>query len=209
MYADFGRRRRLYGPRILLINRVVILITVAALAYGCDQITLGSLLSILALLALGILVLAYIGVPIFFLFAHTIGALLSFLFDAPFRIALMLSSPKARDALTGENDATRHYERALAADKADDIPLAVREYEAAIRLDPHFAAAYCNLGFDYGLLKNPKQEIRCYEQAIVINPNYVMALSNLAIAYETENMRERARGIRERLHALGVRLGDA
>jgi tetratricopeptide (TPR) repeat protein len=208
MYADFGRRRRLYGPHILLINRIVVLISVAAVAFVCGPVVPGSLLSILALVALGLLVLAYVGVPLFFAFAHTIGALLSLLFDAPFRIALLLSAPRVRDALTGENEATRHYEGALAADKADNIPLAVREYEAATRLDPKFAAAYCNLGFDYGLLKNPQQEIRCYEQAIAINPNYVMALTNLAITYEAESMHEPARGIRQKLRALGVGRGD-
>ena len=91
------------------------------------------------------------------------------------------------------------YENGLRLDREENTAAAIREYEQAVRLDPSFAAAFCNLGYDYGLFGNPQKEIQCYEHALQIKPDYVKALHNLAMTYVGIDDIEKAKAVLRKL----------
>ncbi len=59
---------------------------------------------------------------------------------------------------------------------------AVTQYEAALKIHPDCAQAYCNLGAALTLLGKPDQAVQCLQRALKIVPSYVDARVNLGEA---------------------------
>ncbi|MFH1406489.1 MAG: tetratricopeptide repeat protein, partial [Candidatus Omnitrophota bacterium] len=82
------------------------------------------------------------------------------------------------------DEASKHYNRALAYEKNNDYPKAIKEYEAAIELNPGKVEAYNNLARMYyaqGKLIDAKQTL---EKAIALKTDYANAIYNLGKVYE-------------------------
>ena len=65
--------------------------------------------------------------------------------------------------------------------KNGDMKLAASHYKNAIRVNPDFAQAHCNLGVVYEKLSENKKAIECYEHAVEINSDYLIAHMNLGV----------------------------
>ena len=56
-------------------------------------------------------------------------------------------------------------------------------YRQAVRLQPGFAEAHCNLGVLHKAAGRLEEALECYEAALRANPGFPLVLQNLAIAY--------------------------
>jgi protein O-mannosyl-transferase len=74
-----------------------------------------------------------------------------------------------------------NYGKALA--DAGQAAEALKYYDKAIKLNPHFYAAYCNRGAAYDALGKYNLAIRDFDRAIEINPTYAKAYSNRGTEY--------------------------
>lgn len=85
------------------------------------------------------------------------------------------------------------FERGCAADaSAETYAEAIAAYQNAIRLDPRFADAHCNLGTVYYNQGRRKEARACYERAAQIDPDHVEANYNLGSLLDEENQNEAA-----------------
>ncbi len=85
--------------------------------------------------------------------------------------------------------------KGLAAFDAEDYPLAIHEFEQAIRLgvsDYELAEVYTVLGRAYEGTTQFDKAIAAYEKATEINPNYYKAWVNLGIAHRLTGDLEQA-----------------
>jgi len=57
---------------------------------------------------------------------------------------------------------------------------AIREFQEAVRLNPHFAEAFINLGRSLAASKRVDSAIACYQKALEIQPDYVVAHIDLS-----------------------------
>jgi tetratricopeptide (TPR) repeat protein len=64
--------------------------------------------------------------------------------------------------------------------------------QQAIRIDPDYVKAHCNLGIAYGKSGKYKEAIDAFKQAIRINPDYSEAHFNLGVACHYSNDRNSA-----------------
>ena len=60
---------------------------------------------------------------------------------------------------------------------------AMASYREAVRLQPGFAEAHCNLGVLHKAAGRQEEALECYEAALRANPGFPLVLQNLAIAY--------------------------
>ncbi|WP_339377658.1 glycosyltransferase [Calothrix sp. NIES-2100] len=106
---------------------------------------------------------------------------------------------------------------------AGDLKTAKKAYEAALKIDPNFAAGHYNLGMTLKALGLFTDAIACYQKAIKLNPSYAEAYQNLgvvqlkvgnqqasliafknAIALHQEQNPEEAQRLRQGLHEMGL-----
>ena len=66
---------------------------------------------------------------------------------------------------------------------------AIDTYKQAIRINPDYVNAHCNLGFCYGALGNYIEAIGAYKQAIRIKPDFAFAHYNLGLCYVVERQK--------------------
>ena len=97
-------------------------------------------------------------------------------------VAPSISSGAARVTLAQE-----HFERGVAHHNQGHLDEAIREYQAALRINPDFAEAHLNLGMAYGQQGRPDEAIREYQAALRINPYDAMAHYNLGVAYRQQS----------------------
>ncbi len=80
-----------------------------------------------------------------------------------------------------QNPAEELFNSGLAKSEAGDIPGAIADYTAAIRLNPNYAQAYNKRGIIHGRnLKDYPAAKADFDRAIAINPNYGDAYYNRA-----------------------------
>ncbi|MEG3938301.1 tetratricopeptide repeat protein [Microcoleus sp. S36b_A3] len=90
-------------------------------------------------------------------------------------------STKPSPILIVQNTAEDLFNSGLAKSEAGDIPGAIADYTAAIRLNPNYAQAYNKLGIIHGRnLKDYPAAKADFDRAIEINPNYGDAYYNRA-----------------------------
>jgi superkiller protein 3 len=64
---------------------------------------------------------------------------------------------------------------------------AIECYLKAIKINPHYADAYYNMGVVYGEERDYDQAIECYKKAIEIDQDYVNAYYNMGVAYQKQS----------------------
>ncbi len=69
---------------------------------------------------------------------------------------------------------------------------AIEAYTRALRADPDFADAHCNLGTVFYNQNRKAKARRCFEQAIALEPHHVEAHLNLATLFEEQGRNESA-----------------
>jgi tetratricopeptide (TPR) repeat protein len=70
---------------------------------------------------------------------------------------------------------------------------AIKEYQAAIRLDPKFAGAHVNLGYLYQRLQKPDAAIAEYQLALRLDPKSAAPHTNLGLLYADQGHLDDAR----------------
>jgi tetratricopeptide (TPR) repeat protein len=84
-----------------------------------------------------------------------------------------------------QNSAEDLFNSGLAKSEVGDIPGAIADYTAAIRLNPNYAKAYNKRGIIHGRnLKDYPAAKADFDRAIEINPNYGDAYYNRARVHE-------------------------
>jgi len=92
--------------------------------------------------------------------------------------AISIQSPPI---LIVQNSAEDLFNSGLAKSEAGDIPGAIADYTAAIRLNPNYAQAYNKRGIIHGRnLQDYPAAKADFDRAIAINPNYGDAYYNRA-----------------------------
>ena len=88
-----------------------------------------------------------------------------------------------RDVLAAQpENPVAHYNLAIALANMDQVPEAIVEYQAALRIQPNYADAHNYLGNALLKLNQPQDALGEYQTALGLKPNYPDAHSNLAAA---------------------------
>jgi tetratricopeptide (TPR) repeat protein len=87
------------------------------------------------------------------------------------------------DEFSSRERAVAHFNRGSARDSLGDIPGAIEDYDAALRLDPEMGAAYYNRANAYFSLDDYAKAIKDYDQAVRIDPAAALAHNNRGEAY--------------------------
>ena len=95
------------------------------------------------------------------------------------------SLPKAtEDTVKTDNSNARQYlDLGIAAEAANNFPLAIQYYQQAIERDPLNWLVYHQLGKIFDRQQQPQQAAKCYQQAIAINPQNVESYYGLGKVY--------------------------
>lgn len=102
-------------------------------------------------------------------------------------VALLLSAACVASHALPQDEVTPQvqqlYAQAQAAQQRDDIPTAIEKYRAMIRLAPHLAAAYNNLGRLYFNQRDYGHAAQTLSQGLRLNPNMPTASAMLGMSY--------------------------
>ena len=71
---------------------------------------------------------------------------------------------------------------------------AVFYFSEALRINPKFANAHCNLGLVLNDLEDYQPAIRHFKIALEINPDYIEAFNGLEKAVSLQNIRQKSEG---------------
>ncbi len=111
-------------------------------------------------------------------------------------LSFMLLSSVAAFAWQGEDEVTptvqRLYAQAKAAQQANDTATAIEKYRAMIKLAPHLAAAYNNLGMLYFNDRDYAHSATALEQGLRLHPDMPTASAMLGMSYYQLGMYEKA-----------------
>src|SRR3569833_4371319 len=102
-------------------------------------------------------------------------------------VALVLYAPSAAQAQGGDNEVTpavqRLYAEANAASQGGDDATAIEKYRSIIKLAPHLAAAYNNLGGLYFDQHDYAHAAEVLKRGLELNPNMPTAAAILGMSY--------------------------
>jgi tetratricopeptide (TPR) repeat protein len=117
-------------------------------------------------------------------------------------LACVLAGMSSTFALAqGENEVTPEvqslYEQARAARKSGDDATAIEKYGQIIKLAPHLAAAYNNLGMIYFDTHQYEQTIKALERGLQLNPKMPGSAAMLGMSYFQLGQNEKARPLLE------------
>ena len=84
------------------------------------------------------------------------------------------------------------YAQAQAAQQRDDVPAAIQKYREMIRLAPHLAAAYNNLGRLYFNQRDYGHAAQTLSQGLKLNPDMPTASAMLGMSYLETGQAEKA-----------------
>ncbi len=91
-----------------------------------------------------------------------------------------------------DEQAAKHFQAAQEADHAKDLPTAVDEYRAALKLKPQIAEAWVNLGLDLYVLRRDDEAISAFQQALKRKPDLLGANLFLGMEYLRKSQYEKA-----------------
>ena len=91
-----------------------------------------------------------------------------------------------------DEQAGQHFQAAQEAERAKDLPTAVSEYRAALKLKPQIAEAWVNLGLDLYVMKNDDEAIVAFQQALKRRPELLGANLFLGMAYLRASQSQKA-----------------
>lgn len=100
-------------------------------------------------------------------------------------LAFPASSSRKKDQQAQKENAERWFQRGLELEQIGaPVEQAIEAYETAVRLDPHSAGAWVNLGtIHFNARRFPKAE-EYYSKAVAVDPKYALAHFNLANLYD-------------------------
>ena len=107
-------------------------------------------------------------------------------------LVLILIAPQFFSQTPADEQAGKHFQAAQEADQAKDLPTAVSEYRAALKLKPQIAEAWVNLGLDLYVLRRDDEAISAFQQALKRKPDLLGANLFLGMAYLRNNQSEKA-----------------
>lgn len=111
-------------------------------------------------------------------------------------LSLILSSHVVARAQSGENEVTpavqRLYAEANAASQGGDDAAAIEKYRSIIKLAPHLAAAYNNLGALYFNQRDYAHAAEVLKRGLELNPNMPTAAAILGMSYAQIGENEKA-----------------
>jgi tetratricopeptide (TPR) repeat protein len=112
-------------------------------------------------------------------------------------VALVFCSVCAVPRATGQNDEVtpqvqQLYAEAQAAQQRDDTAMAIQKYREMIRLAPHLAPAYNNLGRLYFNQHEYEQAAQVLSHGLKLNPNMPTASAMLGMSYLETGQAEKA-----------------
>jgi tetratricopeptide (TPR) repeat protein len=84
---------------------------------------------------------------------------------------------------TGTELAKAYYDRALGYTHKGDYDNAARDYDQALRINPHYADAFRERGIDYTHRNDYGHAIQDYDQALRLNPNDAIAFYDRGQAF--------------------------
>ena len=121
-------------------------------------------------------------------------------------VALVLCAPSAAQAQGGDNEVTpavqRLYAEANAASQGGDDATAIEKYRSIIKLAPHLAAAYNNLGGLYFDQHDYAHAAEVLRRGLELNPNMPTAAAILGMSYVQLGDNDKAEPLlRRALHA--------
>ena len=121
-------------------------------------------------------------------------------------VALVLYAPSAAQAQGGDNEVTpavqRLYAEANAASQGGDDATAIEKYRSIIKLAPHLAAAYNNLGGLYFDQHDYVHAAEVLRRGLELNPNMPTAAAILGMSYVQLGDNDKAEPLlRRALHA--------
>jgi tetratricopeptide (TPR) repeat protein len=102
-------------------------------------------------------------------------------------LAAQLSAQTPADEQAGQ-----HFQAAQEAERAKDLPTAVSEYRAALKLKPQIAEAWVNLGLDLYVMNKNDEAIAAFEQALKRKPELLGANLFLGMAYLRDSQSQKA-----------------
>jgi hypothetical protein len=95
-------------------------------------------------------------------------------------------------AVHAPNSRTVHIALGFRAEQKEDLPGALREYEAALRINPDIIDALNSAGFVHARLGQWDQASRYFERIVSLTPNKAVAHFNLSFAYAVQKRYEDA-----------------
>lgn len=93
------------------------------------------------------------------------------------------------------NSAEEHNRRGTELFETEDFEGAIREYSAAVQLDPSNPAYHCNLGMAYDEADLDEQALAEYQKALELDPNDLTALLSLGYMYSETDRPDEARAV--------------
>jgi len=116
--------------------------------------------------------------------------------QSPADVAPLAKGTRTNDVLLREQarcEAANWFERGCKLDsERATYPDAIEAYTRALRADPDYADAHCNLGTVFYNQNRKTQAKSCFERAIAIDPHHVEAHLNLATLFEEQGRNESA-----------------
>ena len=75
------------------------------------------------------------------------------------------------------------YTKGLVVFLEKDYEKALSYFEEAVKKNPHYAEAYCQIGYCHSQLSHYEEAIESFKQAILLNPDYTVAHYGLGWIY--------------------------
>jgi tetratricopeptide (TPR) repeat protein len=113
--------------------------------------------------------------------------ILGFGYAAVLMVSILIVPLNIARAAQGNDEVTpevqRLYAEAKAAQQHDDTQTAIQKYEEMIKLAPHLAAAYNNLGMLYFNDHNYPRTVEVLKRGLVLNPEMPSASAMIGMSY--------------------------
>ena len=93
------------------------------------------------------------------------------------------SVPKSDPAHEKRQNANTFFKKGEAYQEQGNYEKASKEYEKAVKADPHYAEAYSNLGYTYRKQGRFDQAVSTYKQALALKPDLAEAHEYIGEAY--------------------------
>jgi tetratricopeptide (TPR) repeat protein len=119
------------------------------------------------------------------------------------------AAPCGRPDATLSRGVQERFFEAVQAEESGDKPRAIALYEEILTLDPHYAAAYINLGTMQFHLRQYERAEQLYRRATEVDPSYVLAYFDLGNVLDELERIEESIAAYLRAVALSPRYADA
>lgn len=94
-----------------------------------------------------------------------------------------IDAKQTNDAVRTRNteNLPHYFEQGVYFQNQKNFPEAIKAYNMALEIDPHYAEAYNNLGIIYSQTADFEKAIFCLQKAVTADPDYFKAYNNLGV----------------------------